>query len=108
MNPNYALICTRKKQNVFSTIDLLLGLICFFVVLTGCSLVRLKCWSGGPESVGSNPAIPTFKQKPKSCQDLGFFVFYAILYYTKSLTGSSNNSAKVLRKLAPVTPSTAL
>ena len=26
---------------------------------SGCSLVRLKCWSGGPEIGGSNPLIPT-------------------------------------------------
>ena len=29
-------------------------------MFSGCSLVRLKCWSGGPEIGGSNPLIPTF------------------------------------------------
>ena len=31
----------------------------FYVKNSGCSLVRLKCWSGGPEIGGSNPLIPT-------------------------------------------------
>ena len=31
----------------------------FVVPNSGCSLVRLKCWSGGPEIGGSNPLIPT-------------------------------------------------
>ena len=39
---------------------------------SGRSLVRLKCWSGGPEIGGSNPLAPT--QKPDSIVS-GFFIW---------------------------------
>ena len=33
---------------------------CYLQTFSGCSLVRLKCASGGRESGGSNPLTPTY------------------------------------------------
>jgi len=46
----------NKNLNLFET---LYNIFIFVESFSGCSLVQLKCWSGGPEIGGSNPLIPT-------------------------------------------------